>query len=144
MKVRSFAFVHVFFSTRKQKPLITEKIRGELYSYMGFLCQKHKCRLMTIGGTEDHVHLLIRLHHEVALTTLVESIKEGSEETMKGEGLAWQESWFGFTVSPEELKPLEKYIEHQDEQHEVEDFKDEARRLCRENGVKGDEKEMWE
>lgn len=51
--------VHLIFSTKNRKPLITPEFEPELFAYIGGILKNCESRLLKAGGTTDHVHLLI-------------------------------------------------------------------------------------
>ena len=64
-------YVHLIWSTWDRLPLISTKIENKLYSTIAAKCLELKCEPLAIGGTEDHVHVLIRLHPPTAVAELV-------------------------------------------------------------------------
>jgi putative transposase len=50
---------HLVFSTRNRTPVITPEIEPELFAYMGGILKNYESRLLEVGGTSDHVHLLV-------------------------------------------------------------------------------------
>ncbi|MGI8917592.1 MAG: transposase, partial [Pyrinomonadaceae bacterium] len=49
--------VHIVFSTKHRQRLITPEIEPALFAYMGGIMRNNNSRLLTAGGTTDHVHL---------------------------------------------------------------------------------------
>jgi putative transposase len=77
---QSFAavYLHVVFSTKGRRPLITAAVAPRLYEYLSGIASGNKCRLRTVGGVADHVHLLVSLSREIAIADLVRELKAGS------------------------------------------------------------------
>lgn len=63
--------VHVVFSTKQRRALITPAVEPELYAYLGGTAKNLGSRCLAIGGTENHVHLLISQSKNMALSHLM-------------------------------------------------------------------------
>jgi REP element-mobilizing transposase RayT len=92
---QSFACVHlhIIFSTKDRRPLITPAMSPELYAYIGGTVKAEKCMLIAAGGMPDHVHLLVSISREIAIADLVRSIKANSSGWLHDQGhddLWWQ------------------------------------------------------
>jgi len=103
-------------------PLITETVESRLYAAIAEKCRKLKCVPLAIGGIDDHVHLLVRLHTTVAIATLVKEVKGSSSHLVThaitpGEFFKWQGSYGAFTLRKEEVPKVEVYIKRQKEHH---------------------------
>ena len=59
---------HVVFSTKNREPFITPQIEPELFAYLGGILKNNESRLLAVGGTADHVHLLISQSKNIALS----------------------------------------------------------------------------
>jgi hypothetical protein len=52
-------YVHIVFHTKDNVRLIREDIEKELYSYLGGILKNYKSIPLQIGGTSDHIHILL-------------------------------------------------------------------------------------
>jgi putative transposase len=71
-------FCHVVFSTKDRRPSIREDIRPRLHGYIGGIIRGQRSQSIIVGGTADHVHLLMGLHKELALSPAMAEIKANS------------------------------------------------------------------
>jgi len=115
-------YVHLTWSTWDRLPLITKIIHSRLYASIAKKCRQLKCEPLAIGGMEDHVHLLVRLHPTVAIATLVKEAKGTSShlvthELSPGEFFKRQGGYGAFTISKEDVLRLKTYIENQELHH---------------------------
>jgi REP element-mobilizing transposase RayT len=97
-------------------------MESRLYAAIAKKCRKFKCVPLAIGGLEDHVHSLVRLHTTVAIATLVKEVKGSSShlvthEIAPGEFFKWQGSYGAFTLRKSEVPEVQAYIENQKEHH---------------------------
>lgn len=69
---------HVIFSTKYRKRYLAESWRDELFAYISGIVTDHKAVLLKGGGIEDHIHLLLRVHPEFAISKTVQMLKANS------------------------------------------------------------------
>ncbi len=55
----TYMFVHLVWSTWDRVPILTAMRKEAVYSCIQAECSKLTAEVVAIGGTEDHVHLLI-------------------------------------------------------------------------------------
>ena len=81
--------IHVVFSTKQRFKLLSKDWRDDVYAYMGGTATEHKSTLLSAGGVEDHVHLLLKTHPSFAISDTVKLIKGNASrwinENRKGE-----------------------------------------------------------
>jgi len=53
--------VHCVFSTKDRKALIPEPMKRKLWAYIGGIARTNKFKALAVGGTPDHVHVLLSL-----------------------------------------------------------------------------------
>lgn len=138
--------IHITFSTKDRRPLIEPEIESGLIAYVGGICRRLESPLLAMGGTTDHVHLLLSLAKTVTLADLLLHVKRDSSKWMKQHSVAdfaWQEGYFAFSIGQSGVVALEAYIAGQKEHHATRDFKDEVREFLRKYGVEWDEKVIW-
>lgn len=69
---------HIVFSTKNRRPMITADLQPRLYDYIGGIVRGDNGMLHEIGGTEDHVHLLVRWRTDESVATLLRNVKSHS------------------------------------------------------------------
>jgi len=115
-------YVHIVWATWDRLPLVTEALEPRIYAVIAAKCHEFECTPLAIGGVEEHVHLLARLHAPVSVSKLVKGVKGASShlithEVTPGEFFKWQGSYSAFSVSLEALPRLKSYIENQKQHH---------------------------
>ncbi len=55
----------------------------------------------------------------------------------------WQEGYGAFTVGPNSLAAVAKYVRNQEEHHRVKTFQEEYLELLKKSGIEYDEKHLW-
>lgn len=138
---------HIIFSTKERRHLIALPWRPDLHAYLGGIGRKLGGVPVAVGGTADHVHLLVGLRATHRLADLLREVKSGSSEWLHGKvenrWFGWQEGYGAFTVSPSHLRELICYIANQEEHHRTMTFQEEYLALLAEHGVEFDERYLW-
>lgn len=140
---------HLVFSTRGRRPLLSPEIRPEAHAFLAGILRDLECKSVTVGGTEDHVHLLFDMSKKVATSKLIEELKRRSSKFVKTlgptvEDFYWQGGYGLFGVSPGHFPFVRQYVLSQEEHHRKETFEDELRRLLNEAGMTFDERYVWD
>jgi putative transposase len=143
-------YVHLVFSTKDRRPFLTDPaFRQRLHAYLLGICKNLDCPSLTIGGVEDHVHVLCRFNKKLELTDLLRDLKRDSSKWVKTQEprlaeFHWQLGYGASSVSPSHVEALVQYIANQEEHHRRESFQDEFRRLCKKYGLEIDERYVWD
>jgi len=141
--------IHVTFSTKGRGAMIPAAVEPDLYANTGGICRRMDSSLLVMGGTADHVHMLVSLAKTAALSGVMLEVKRDSSKWIKDKeaglaGFGWQDGYFGFSIGESGVDALRAYIAGQKEHHTMVDFKDEVRAFLREYGVAWDERYIWE
>lgn len=118
------------------------ELRPALYAYIGGIVRNQHGALLSIGGIEDHVHVLLRWRADRALSDLMRDLKSDSSEwthqTYPRQPFGWQEGYAAFSVSASAKDKVVAYIENQQEHHRTRSFGEELRALLDAHGVEYD------
>ncbi len=139
---------HVVFGTKERRPFIATAVRQELYPYLGGILRQCDCSGLKIGGTADHVHLLILSPPSRSIAEIVRLVKANSSKWIHAKwpnqyAFAWQSGYGAFSVSQSSSRAVARYIESQDEHHRVQSFEEELVALLEKHGVSYDRTELW-
>ena len=126
--------VHMIFSTKNRRPLLADKVlRDRLHGRIEGICERVDCPAFRVGGVEDHLHLLCRLSRSLSLARLAQEVKKRSTTWLVSDcrvrDFDWQDGYGAFSVSPQHVRQVCRYIENQEEHHRAESFSDESARL---------------
>ena len=140
---------HIVFSTKHRRPAIAGEWRPRLYEYVGGIIRNHKGMLHKIGGTDDHVHLLVRWRTDKDVAALVRTIKSNASkwvhDTFPGQREFWWQGGYGaFSVSHSQMGRVHAYIERQEAHHERLSFKEEFVALLKAHDIEYDERYIWD
>ena len=138
---------HIVFSTKDRHPFIAEDWRQRLHEYLGGLIRAADGIPEIVGGTADHVHLLVGLPATIALASFVQDIKQTSSrwihETIGVKNFAWQQGYGAFTVSASNRDVVKEYIANQVEHHRAKTFQEEYVTFLKKHEVEYDERYLW-
>jgi REP element-mobilizing transposase RayT len=145
----SSVLLHLVFSTKHRKPLITPDIESELYAYLASVFRACDSPALKIGGDKDHTHILFSLSRTIEIAKVVEEIKKRSSKWIKTKGekfgdFQWQGGYGIFSVSESKAAAVKRYIASQKEHHLRYDFQTEYRELLRKYKVEYDERYVWD
>lgn len=138
--------VHIVFSTKNRADLITPEIEPELFAYISGIIKNNGARLITGGGTANHVHFLTSMGR-VDVGELIGDVKRSSSLWLKKQGLEnfyWQRGYGAFSIGQSQVPAVSRYIRDQKEHHKVQSYEDEFRALCRKYDVEFDERYCWD
>jgi putative transposase len=121
-------YVHFVWATWDRLPLITPELEPQVYASIAKKCQELRCELRAIGGVENHVHTLIRLHATVSAAELAKGMKGASSHLAThvlapNQFFKWQGTYGAFSVSLEDVPHVRAYIELQKEHHARSDIR---------------------
>ena len=134
-------FYHITFHTGGNRCCLTEDVCSDLYPYVGGIVRRLSGKLVEIGGTRDHVHLLAILPASLALSDAVREIKSVSSRWLKQRSpFQWQTGYGGFTVSQSGVREVQDYILNQEEHHKGMTAIEELEKLLRAHRIDFDEK----
>lgn len=141
--------VHLIFSTRNREPLIATDLQPRLFDYLGGILRSHRCALLAIGGMPDHVHLLVGLDKQIAVSELVRVVKANFSKWVHEtfpllRGFAWQSGYGAFSVSASRQPEVVAYIERQAEHHRTMSFQEEFVAFLKRHEVGYEETRIWE
>ena len=136
-------YIHVVFAVEGRQNLIKAEHNDELQNVSG---QKQK--LIAINNMPDHVHLLIGLQADLALSDLVRDIKAGSSAFIKRNRwvagrFSWQEGFGAFSYSRSQLDTVIRYIQNQQKHHAKKSFRDEYVELLEKFGIEYDKRYIF-
>jgi putative transposase len=145
----SQVIIHLVFSTEDRNKWLDPSVRPRMHAYLATVCRDCDCQAYKVGGTEDHVHLAIRLSRTVSQAALVEKVKTTSSSWIKSlgaqyEAFHWQRGYGSFSLGFSQLEVLIQNIQTQEEHHRVRSFQEEYREMLRKYRIVHDERYVWD
>ena len=138
--VYSEIYLHLNWHTKNNVPFLKGEKEIRIHAFPRDYCENSKgIRFLGLGGTEDHVHLLIQMEPFVTLSDWVGKIKgtcshainekfggrvRGAGRVSSGAGgrtslpsLQWQRGFGAVSFGRHDLKALERYVGGRKEHH---------------------------
>jgi len=130
-------FTHYFFSTKDRKNTIPPELKEKLWAYLLGIANNLRIKTLAVGGTANHIHLLVALPPTMPIAEAAQKLKANSSRWLGEQGLVfqWQEGYGAFSVSPSLLEVVKRYIHNQEEHHRKRSFEEEFRALLDKAGV---------
>lgn len=142
-------YIHIIFSTKHRQKLIHPPVEEELHAYLAAICKNLECHPIKVGGYTDHIHILCRLSTKIALMKLILDVKAHSSKWIKTKGdeyknFYWQDGYGAFSVNPNGIDTVARYIANQHAHHSKKSFQNEFRGMLKKHNVDYDEKYIWD
>jgi putative transposase len=130
-------YVHLVFGTKDRRPWIKPPLQQTLWTYLAGIAREYGIEVLSIGGAEDHVHLLICLPPKLSVAAIIRALKANSSKWMNEQGhlFAWQQGYGSLSVSGSNVNHVAQYIRDQAEHHCRRDFREEFFALLRKHGI---------
>ena len=137
--------IHIVFHVKSTGICIKKTDLPQVFAYLGGIIRNVGGYPVTVGGIENHIHILAAMPKTMSVSEFVQKIKANSSKWLKTldeyyESFAWQEGYGAFCVSPSLLKKTIQYIETQEEHHHAESTLDEYKNLLKTNEIDYDER----
>lgn len=140
---------HVVFSTKHRKRLVTTDAQDHLYPYIGGIIKGEGGIPLRIGGTADHVPILLKSKAAVSFPNLIQKVKGNSskwlgEQVWQRVAFSWQRGYAAFSVSQSMAEKVGSYISRQEEHHRKVTFEEELVELLEKHGVTYDQRYLFD
>jgi REP element-mobilizing transposase RayT len=132
------------FSTKRREPQIAVSWITRLHEYLGGTVNNLDGFGQGVGGTADHVHLLVGLKATHHLADFMRELKKASFKWVHDEigvkDFGWQDGYAAFTVSATARASVQGYIANQAEHHRHKSFREELIEMLNKAQVEFDER----
>lgn len=140
--------IQVVFAVQGRHSLIAKRNKDELYKYISGITRNQGQKLIAINGMPDHVHILIGLQPDMALSNLVRDIKAASSKFVNQKGwvkgkFSWQEGFGAFSYGHSQLDSVVRYIQNQERHHSKQSFRSEYFALLRKFDIAFEDKYVF-
>ena len=142
-------YLQVVFAVQDRQCLIQPQNKEEIYKYITGIVTKQGQKMLQINGVTDHVHLLIGMKPNIALSDLVRDIKAGSSKFINEQRwirghFNWQEGFGAFSYGHSQLDRVIQYIANQEHHHQKSSFKHEYLTLLRKFDIAFEDKYVFD
>ncbi len=139
---------HIVFSTKNRENHIRAEAGDRIWAFLGGIARENKMKALCVGGTENHIHILIMTPPAMAPSKMVQLLKGGSSKWIhetfpEMRTFAWQDGYGAFTVSKSQIPEVIRYIENQHEHHRGKSFQEEYLAFLKTHGIEYDDRYVW-
>jgi REP element-mobilizing transposase RayT len=118
------------FAVEDRRNLIAPEHNVELQKYITGIVTAQKHKLIAINNMPDHLHMLIGLRPDAALSDLIRDVKAGSSKFINEKHwmigrFSWQEGFGAFSYARSQLDTVIRYIQNQQKHHVKKSFREE-------------------
>ena len=112
-------FYHLIWSTKNREPLINNDNKGLLSKFIIEKALTLRCKIFAFNCVCDHVHLLLYIPPNLAVSMAINGFKGYSSHEMGkySQDFGWQQGYSIFTLRRTELPIVEAYIKNQEQHH---------------------------
>jgi len=120
--VYSEIYLHLNWHTKNNVPCLRGEKEARTHAFLRDYSEKSKgIRFLGLGGTENHVHLLIQMEPHVTLSDWLGKIKGTCSHAINEEfgraSLQWQRGFGAVSFGLHDLNGLVRYVGRQKEHH---------------------------
>jgi putative transposase len=140
--------IQAVFAVKRREHLLHDSLRDELCKYLTGIIQNNGHKLLAINGMPDHLHVLIGMRPNQALSELMKEVKGYSakwinDNEMVNGHFEWQEGYGAFSYEKSALPNVISYIMNQKDHHNIKTFMEEYLELLKEFEVSFDDKYLF-
>jgi REP element-mobilizing transposase RayT len=140
---------HSIFSTKGRRAYIKDAVRQRLYPYIESVLRAKGGDLLAIGGTADHVHLLVELPATLPVADAMRLVKTNSskwlgETFLTHREFGWQTGYGAFTVSASAREDVIRYIDNQGQHHRSRTFQEEFVEFLNRHELEYNARYLWD
>lgn len=141
-------YIQIVFAVEGRQSLIAPEHNDEMQKYITGIVSAQRHKLIAINNMPDHLHLLVGLRPDAALSELVRDVKANSSRFINEKRwvlgrFSWQEGFGGFSYSRSQLGAVIRYIENQQKHHAKRSFLDEYTELLEKFEVQFDQRYIF-
>src|SRR5687767_3776890 len=136
------------FAVKYRSASIHPSWKVELYKYITGIIQNNGHKMLCINGMPDHIHILVGMRTNQAISELLREIKSNSSKWINERRLVvgkfeWQEGYGAFSYGKSQIKYVINYIQNQELHHKTIPFKAEYTSFLKEHEIEFDEKYIF-
>lgn len=145
MSTYSQIHLQFVFAVKYRNGSIHPSWKNELYKYITAIVQNNGHKMLCINGMPDHIHILVGMRTNQAVSDLLREIKSNSSKWINERKFVvgkfeWQEGYGAFSYGVSQVKYIINYIQNQENHHKTKPFKTEYISLLKEHEIEYNDK----
>jgi putative transposase len=123
-------WLHCVWGTKKKIPFITSQNKIEIMTHIRENAKDKGIYIDFINGHNEHIHCIISLSADQALTKVMQLIKGESSFWINKHSITkgkfeWADEYFAVSISESQLDKVREYIKNQEEHHRIKTWEQE-------------------
>ncbi|HEY8602655.1 MAG TPA: IS200/IS605 family transposase [Thermomicrobiales bacterium] len=120
--MKAAVYIHLAWATWERAPLLIGELERGIHRSVITTCEELKAKVIAIGSTDDHIHLLVQLPSPLSVADLARRAKGASAHLVThtlaiGSSFKWQSGYGSVSISPRHLAQITHYIANQRQHH---------------------------
>lgn len=142
-------YLHLVFAVKNREALISPYQEGQIHAYMAQALNNMGHKALIVGGTDDHVHILVNYNPSQPLPTMVRDLKTATTKFINTHHLCtfkfeWQTGYACFSYSHSLVDKVYNYIKNQHVHHKGKTLQEEIKSMLEGFGVEYEEKYIFQ
>jgi len=117
-RTRLEVYVHFVWATHRRLPLIVSDQERPLYRILEHEAERLKCTVVAKGGTDDHVHVLLKLSATTSMSEIVKQMKGATSRYMGADSFKWQDGYSATGIHRSLIGRVAGYVNTQKIRHQ--------------------------
>ena len=123
-------YMHIIFAVKGRESLIPKQHKEALHQYVTRIITHKKQTVLQINSMPDHLHILVGITPDVAVSDLARDIKASSSKWINQKRwfvgrFEWQTGFGAFSYAHSQLDAVVHYIKNQEKHHSHQTFREE-------------------
>ena len=123
-------YIHIIFAVKGRQSFIPKQRKDELHKYITGIIDGKNQTTIRINSMPDHIHILVGITPDTAVSDLVRDIKANSSKFINKQKwvagrFEWQAGFAAFSYAHSQLAVVARYIKNQEEHHARQTFREE-------------------
>ena len=134
-------YYHIVWRTKRSQRTISQDHERQLYAYIFGFCDRKGCKLIRVGGMPDHIHMLVAIRPDIAVSDFMRILKSETSKWLNSQPAlfphfdGWGNGYAAFTYSESQKEVVRRYIINQKSHHSTYSFREEYEAMLREWGL---------
>jgi putative transposase len=113
-------YIHLVWAVKNREPWLTSDIEKSITDIIKMKAESQKARVIAIGNTIDHIHVLVSIHPDTTISVMMKEMKAAASYYVNhnlGKVFYWQDGYAALSVSKKGLEKVRDYVENQKMHH---------------------------
>ena len=142
-------YIHIVFAVKGRQNLIPKQHKAELHGYIMGIIRNKKQTVIQINSMPDHIHILVGITPDTAISNLVRDIKANLTKLINQKQwvvgrFEWQAGFGAFSYAQSQLDDVVNYIKNQVKHHSRKTFREEYLEILKRFNVPYNEKYVFD